>query len=339
MINLSPDYWRPEGARPRLFLAPMEGLGDGFFRRSYCLIGGFDEACTEFLRVPKTAHCRSLAARYHPNETAPYPQAAQIMGDNPQLMAEMTERLVERGAPRIDLNCGCPSNTVVGRGAGSSLLQTPELLFDIARAMVQASAVPVTVKLRAGYADTSQFKDNLLACQEAGAAFITLHPRTKLEGYKPPCHWNLIAEAKSVLDIPVVGSGEVKTAQDALRMWKETGCDGVMVGRGAIRDPWVFHRIRAAWSGKPFSPCWKATTRYLRSFAVELALQTKERTQVNKLKQIASFMLLNGEEEEACRMRLLRSQEKDPGQWLKDFLEMLYTLRFCSEETAATLPS
>ena len=229
---------------PKLFLAPMEGVGAKPFRKAIASIGGFDEACTEFLRVPSNAHVASLSKKYNPNDTMPIPQAAQIMGSVPNLMAEMTKCLVKRGAMRIDLNCGCPSNTVTGRGAGSSLLKTPDLLFEITKAMYNATSIPVSVKLRSGFEDTSLLKDNLLAAQEGGASFITLHPRTKLEGYKPPAHWDLITFAKELLDIPVVGNGDIKCVDDVLRMLEQTNCDAIMIGRGAVIDPWIFHKIK-----------------------------------------------------------------------------------------------
>jgi tRNA-dihydrouridine synthase C len=208
---------------PFLILAPMEGVGDRCFRRAMASVGGFDEAVTEFLRVPTNAHVQSLARQYHADETFPIPQAAQLMGSDPDLMAAMAIEVEKRGAPRIDLNCGCPSNTVTGRGAGSSLLKDPSLLHQIAKAMVSAVSVPVSIKMRSGYENISLFKENLLAAQESGAVFITLHPRTKVDGYGPPARWDLIAEAKSLLKIPLVGNGDILKVEDALKMLAMTG--------------------------------------------------------------------------------------------------------------------
>ena len=196
----------PHGC-PFLILAPMEGVGDRCFRRAMATVGGFDEAVTDFLRVPCNAHVQSLARVYEPEETKPIPLAVQLMGSDIELMAAMAREVEKRGAPRIDLNCGCPSNTVTGRGAGSSLLRDPDLLNQVAAAMVKAVSIPVTIKMRSGYDDTSQFKENLLAAQESGVSYITLHPRTKVDGYGPPAKWDLIAEAKSILRIPLVGNG------------------------------------------------------------------------------------------------------------------------------------
>src|SRR5690242_20501373 len=124
----------PSGC-PYLFLAPMEGVGDKPFRKAMASIGGFDEAVTEFIRVPCNAHVESLAKIYEAEELSPIPLAAQIMGSDPYLMAEMGKELVKRGAKRIDINCGCPSNTVTGKGAGSSLLKNPDHLFTMGKAL------------------------------------------------------------------------------------------------------------------------------------------------------------------------------------------------------------
>ena len=111
------------------------------------------------------------------------------MGSDPELMAAMAQEIENRGAPRIDFNCGCPSNTVTGRGAGSSLLKEPNFLYQNAKALVEAVSIPVTLKMRSGYEDISLFKENLFAAQESGVRYITLHPRTKVDGYGPPARW------------------------------------------------------------------------------------------------------------------------------------------------------
>ena len=160
---------------PKLYLAPMEGVATWFFRKAITQIGGFDECCTEFIRVPSNGACRSLANSYNKDHTFPIAQAAQIMGSIPSLMQEMTGYLIEKGAPRIDLNCGCPSNVVTGKGSGSSLLKTPDLIYEILCAMKKISTVPITAKVRIGYEDTTLFEENIKAVEEAGCSFITIH--------------------------------------------------------------------------------------------------------------------------------------------------------------------
>lgn len=279
----------PHGC-PYLFLAPMEGVGDRCFRKAMASVGGFDEAVTDFIRVPSNAHVESLAKVYQADETTPIPLAAQIMGSDLSLMAEMAIEIERRGAPRIDLNCGCPSNTVTGRGAGSSLLKDPSFLYEVARSIVKAVKIPVSIKMRSGYQDTSLFRENLLAAQESGAVFITLHPRTKIDGYTPPAKWELIREAKQVLRIPVVGNGDILTAEDALRMLQTTGCDALMIGRGAISDPFIFRKIKAAYSGTSFVPEKAMMQNYFDVYLSGIAPGMPERGKINKLKQLMGFL-------------------------------------------------
>lgn len=275
---------------PPLFLAPMEGVGDAAFRQAMASIGGFDEAVTEFIRVPTNAHVKSLAKVYHPNEISPIPLAAQLMGQDPDLVAEMAVEIERRGAPRIDLNCGCPSNTVTGKGAGSSLLKEPSLLYKIAKSMVSAVSVPVSLKMRSGYKDTSLFKENLLAAEASGVKFITLHPRTKEDGYGPPANWDLIAEAKSLLKIPLVGNGDILTVQDALNMLRHTACDALMIGRGSIINPFIFQEIQAHFRGQSYTKTWEKLSRYLSIFVEAMPSEMPQRNRVNKMKQLMSFL-------------------------------------------------
>ncbi len=275
---------------PYLFLAPMEGVGDRCFRQAMASVGGFDEAVTDFIRVPTNAHVQSLARVYEADETYPIPLAAQLMGSDVELMAAMAKEMQRRGAPRIGLNCGCPSNTVTGRGAGSSLLKDPHLLHQIAKAMVNAVSVPVSIKMRSGYEDTSLFHENLLAAQESGICFITLHPRTKIDGYGPPARWDLIAEAKSRLKIPVVGNGDILTVEDALKMWKSTRCDALMIGRGSVINPFIFHEIKAHFAKCDYRPRWDDLQRYLEVYVAKIPKDCSPRLKINKMKQLMGFL-------------------------------------------------
>lgn len=307
---------------PYLILAPMEGVGDRCFRKAMASIGGFNESVRDFLRVPSNAHVKSLAAVYQADELAPIPLAAQIMGSDVQLMADMSQELASRGALRLDLNCGCPSNTVTGRGAGSSLLKEPEHLYKIAKAMVAAVQIPVTAKLRSGFEDTSLFKENLLAAQESGIRYLTLHPRTKVEGYGPPANWDLIAEAKELLSIPVVGNGDILTVQDAIKMLQTTQCDALMIGRGSIINPFLFHQIQAHFSGSPYVYEWSHLERYLNVYLEEMPLEMSEKTRVGKLKQLMSFLFKATPELLEEREKMLRLIPQN----VKTFLEEIAPL-------------
>ncbi len=309
---------------PYLLLAPMEGVGDRSFRKAMASIGGFDEAVRDFLRVPRQAHIKSLVQEYEAGEIAPIPLAAQIMGAEPGSMAEVAAALEQRGAPRIDVNCGCPSNTVTGKGAGSSLLKEPKFLYEVVSAVVRAVSVPVTVKMRSGFEDTALFRDNLFAAQESGIAYLTLHPRTKAEGYGPPARWDLIAEAKSLLRIPVVGNGDIRNGEDALRMLRTTRCDGLMIGRGSIMNPFIFHQIRAEFSrttGALFSQ--ERLFAYFDAYLCALTeAGTSAKACMGKLKQLFGFVFK--EERLLDRRRdLLASSQEDPLEFLQSAKQMV----------------
>src|SRR5262245_31061825 len=180
--------------------------------------------------------------------------------------------------------------TVTGRGAGSSLLKEPDHLYQVAKAMVDAVSVPVTAKLRSGFEDTSLFKENLLAAQESGIAFLTLHPRTKVDGYGPPARWDLIAEAKSILKIPVVGNGDILKVDDALRMLRETNCDALMIGRGSIMDPFIFQKIRARFASRTFIPRWEDLFTFYEIYLKEMPDEMPLKNKLGKVKQLMSFL-------------------------------------------------
>jgi nifR3 family TIM-barrel protein len=306
----------PNGC-PYLQLAPMEGVGDVCFRKAMASIGGFDEAVRDFLRVPLNAHIKTLGKGYFAKELHPIPLAAQIMGSEPALMAEMAVELELRGAPRIDVNCGCPSSTVTGKGAGSSLLKNPNFLHGVAKAVVDAVSIPVTVKMRSGYEDTSLFKENLLAAQESGVRYITLHPRTKADGYGPPARWDLIAEAKSILKVPVVGNGDILTVQNALDMLQLTQCDGLMIGRGSIMNPFIFQQIRAHFAKETYIPKWEDLMRYFDVYFENMPPDTPLKFSVNKLKQLFGFLFKATPRLMESRQQILTSRFEDPQAFLE----------------------
>lgn len=312
---------------PYLLLAPMEGVGDRCFRKAMATSGGFDEAVKDFLRVPRNAHIESLAVEYESQELSPLPLAAQLMGSDPDLMAAMAQALEKRGAPRIDFNCGCPSKIVTGRGAGSSLLQDPSFLHEVAKAMVKAVKIPVTIKMRSGFEDTSLFAENLKAAEESGVAYITLHPRTKVDGYGPPARWDLIAEAKRIVHIPVVGNGDILTVEDALKMLKTTGCDALMIGRGAVRNPFLFQEIRSHFKGPTYIPSEDSLKTYFATYLAAIPENTTAKVRVNKVKQILSFMFKKTAALEEKRMAILTSQHERPEELLD--LALPFLLEFC----------
>jgi tRNA-dihydrouridine synthase C len=236
----------------RLLLAPMEGLADEVLRDVLTRVGGYDWAVTEFARISGTL----LPPRYFRRvcmelgqggrTTAGTPVRVQLLGSDPACLADNAARLAELGPAGIDLNFGCPAPTVNRHRGGAALLDEPELLHDIAlavRAAVPAN-MPVTAKMRLGIRDTARTLDCARALANGGVAQLAVHARTKAEGYRPPAHWTWIARVAEAVAIPVVANGEVWTIGDWARCRAESGLTDVMLGRGAVADPFLARRIR-----------------------------------------------------------------------------------------------
>ncbi|NOZ75442.1 MAG: tRNA dihydrouridine synthase DusB [FCB group bacterium] len=182
------------------------------------------------------------------------PIGIQIFGDDPEVMAQAAQKIVKRFAPDlIDINYGCPVPKVTKRGAGSAALKDLGLMDEITSAVVAAvTPIPVSVKMRAGWDSHSIVIPEAGPRLEArGAKAITLHPRTTVQDYSGKADWSLIRELKSAVSIPVIGNGDVQSAEDYFEMVKATGCDGVMIGRAALGNPWIFAEIKAALEGDP----------------------------------------------------------------------------------------
>ncbi len=297
-----------------LFLAPMEGITDPLFREVVIPLGGVAGACTEFVRISASALPSRVIRRYL---GAPRTGADGSTVVGVQLMAADTDHLVatmrsvERcGAPWIDLNFGCPAPVVFSKCAGSALLAHPEAMAAIVRTAVQATDLPVSAKLRAGITDPGRLREVLLAVAEAGAAMITLHARLRIHGYHQPAHWEWIAEAVRILAgrVPLIGNGAVDRPADVARMRAETGCAGVMIGRAALADPWIF-----ACAGGRAPPTAAEAAGFALTYAAAVLAVREPRVCLNKLKQMtrwyrAGDLFAGGEDE---RQRLLRSDSLD----------------------------
>jgi tRNA-dihydrouridine synthase B len=230
-------------------LAPLAGVSDSPFRQLAREQGAglvYTEMVSSDGLVRGSQPTFELCA-FEPHER---PIGIQIFGSDPGIMSEAARILgdlpAERRPDLIDINMGCPVRKVVNRKAGAALLNDPTRIHDIVRGMVEASAVPVTAKIRLGW--DGQSKNVVQVCkvlEGAGARAVAIHARTRAEKFEGTPHWELIGEAKKAVGIPVIGNGDVRSAEDALRMLETTGCDGVMMGRAAFGDPWVFRRVRA----------------------------------------------------------------------------------------------
>lgn len=180
------------------------------------------------------------------------PVAFQIFGHEPDVIRQAAERLADRKNVLLDINMGCPVPKIVKNGEGSALMKDVNLVYDIVRAAVDGTdgKKPVTVKMRKGFDEASiNAPEVAKACEAAGAAAVTVHGRTREEYYSGKADWNIIADVKKSVGIPVIGNGDIFSAEDAVRMMKMTGCDGVMVARGALGNPWIFREIRSVFEG------------------------------------------------------------------------------------------
>lgn len=226
-------------------LAPMEGVTDPAFRDLVLdrnppqALGG---AFTEFVRVVDHAVPRRVLRRHLGTRRHAAPVGLQLMGRDLDALARSAARAVEVGAPLVDLNFGCPAKGALRGCAGSALLREPRALEEVVRACRTAvdGRVPVTAKVRAGFDDDRRLEEIAAAAEAGGAALLTVHCRTRREGYCEEVDWSRIARAVAAVRIPVCGNGSARTWADLERMRRETGCALVMVGRGALADPWVF---------------------------------------------------------------------------------------------------
>lgn len=253
-----------------IMLAPMAGATDHAFR-TVCKSFGAEYLVSEM--VCAKALCyeqrikKSLSAS--PSKTAPLaairegelPMAVQIFGSEPSFMAEAAKMIAEnsyRGTTSlftptaIDINMGCPVPKVVSNGEGSALLKNPALAAEIVSAVVKAVDIPVTVKIRIGWDKNSiNAVEMAKRLEAAGATLICVHGRTREQQYAPYADWTQIAAVKKAVNIPVIGNGDIFTPNDAVKMMNETGCDGIMIGRGALGNPWIFENTVDLFEGRP----------------------------------------------------------------------------------------
>ncbi|MEZ9596408.1 tRNA dihydrouridine(16) synthase DusC [Shewanella sp. 10N.261.52.F9] len=229
----------------RIILAPMEGVVDDLMREILSAINPYDLMVTEFVRVvdqllPEKVFYRICPELQHGGQTlSGTPVRVQLLGQEPGWMAENAIRAIELGSKGVDVNFGCPAKMVNRSNGGAVMLQYPEQLYNVVKAMRDAvpSEHPVTAKIRLGFNDKSLYMENALAIYEAGASELAVHARSKVDGYKPPAYWEYITDINNKVPIPVIANGEIWNKDDAERCMQVTGCDTVMVGRGAISLP------------------------------------------------------------------------------------------------------
>jgi len=227
----------------RAVLAPMAGAGDRAFRE-VCARFGAACTCSEMVSAKALQFQDKKTRELMELGDEARPAGIQIFGSEPAVMAAAAKKAMEFSPDFIDINMGCPAPKITGPGAGSALMKNPPLCGEIVAAVAAAVPVPVTVKMRAGWdAQSVNAVEVAKICEKAGAAAVAVHARTRAQQYAPPADWGVIRAVKAAVSVPVIGNGDVTGAQSAALMLERTGCDAVMVGRGALGDPWVFRRI------------------------------------------------------------------------------------------------
>lgn len=268
-------------------LAPMAGVSDLPFRL-LCKEQGAGMVCTEMISAKAILYGNKNTEelmRIHPKEG---PVSLQLFGSDPKIIGEMAKRIEDRPFAVLDLNMGCPVPKVVNNGEGSALMKNPVLAGRIIEAAARSIHKPVTVKIRKGFDETSiNAVEIARIAQESGAAAVAVHARTREQYYSGQADWEIIARVKEAVRIPVLGNGDVTDAETALAMMEQTGCDGVLVGRAARGNPWIFREILAAMKGeaKPQRPDRQALYEMILRHAGLLAEYKGEYTAVREMRK------------------------------------------------------
>lgn len=237
-----------------LVMAPMAGYTNLPFRLMVKKLGA-GLVTTEMVSAMGLLMGQRKTLGYLRSDGSERPVAVQIFGSKPEVMARAAQIAAEEGADLVDINMGCPVKKVVKTGAGAALLREPERVGRIVRAVRLASPLPLTVKIRAGWSPREPVACEIARiAEDSGADAVTVHGRFATEGYSKPAEWSWIARVKERVGIPVIGNGDVFDPQSALEMKRLTGCDGVMIGRGALGNPWLFKQILHLEQGLPCSP-------------------------------------------------------------------------------------
>lgn len=245
----------------------MDGLTDAYAREILTAIGGYDLCVTEFLRITDTLFPTRVFYRRFPElkpaegqplsqTKAGIPVFLQLLGSDCSAMADNAAKAVQLGAKGIDLNFGCPAKTVNRRDGGASLLKFPERIYQLVHAVRQAvpENIPVSAKMRLGVDDQLLAHDNALAIQNGGANQVTIHARTKKDGYRPPAYWDALAPISEQLKIPVIANGEIWSVDDYFTCRERSGCDSIMLGRGAMVTPDLALQIKLTLNNKTIVP-------------------------------------------------------------------------------------
>lgn len=289
----------------KLFLAPMEGVVDWVMRDTLTRIGGIDQCVTEFLRVTDRLHPESVFYKNCPElKTGSRtrwgtPVFVQLLGGHAEPLALNAQRAVKLGALGVDLNFGCPAKTVNRHDGGASLLKSCDRVFTIVDTVRKAipAEIPVTAKIRLGFDDPTKCIEIAQAVEEAKATWLTIHCRTKTDGYKPPAYWEWIPRIKEKTGIKIIANGEIWNVADFHRCVEVTRCEDYMVGRGVMSNPFIFRQIKQSLSQKPVEEMsWQRAKPLLPQFFEASTLYINDYFAVSRTKQwLKALSLKNGE--------------------------------------------
>jgi nifR3 family TIM-barrel protein len=274
---------------PPLILSPMAGVTDYTFRRLIKRRGGVGLVVSEFISVEGLTRGNPKSKRQMRFDEEERPYAVQIFGGQPGRMALGAEMAEEVGADILDVNCGCPAPKVVKHGGGSALLKDLPRLEIILKEIKKSISIPLTLKMRTGFSDsTINCVEAATMAEQCGVEHIQVHGRTREQGYKGMANWDLIRAVKEAVSIPVSGNGDITTIEYGLKRWRETGVDGILIGRGAMQNPWIFRQFHDAMQGRePYQPDLAEKKVVLLEFFEMLREEMPEIVALGKMKQLA----------------------------------------------------
>ncbi|HEY9283799.1 MAG TPA: tRNA dihydrouridine synthase DusB [Pyrinomonadaceae bacterium] len=286
---MKPFYIRDVPISPPLVLSPMAGVTDVPFRALLKRRGGIGLTVSEFISVEGLTRNNPKSRRQMRFFDYERPFAVQIFGGQPERMRMAAEMAEEVGADILDINCGCPAPKVVKHGGGSGLLRDLPRLESILKEIKKSITIPLTVKIRAGYYDNNiNAVETARLAEACGAEHVALHGRTKEQAYKGLANWDLVRQVKEAVRVPVSGSGDVTTIEGALARWRETGCDGILIGRGAMANPWIFRQIAETLAGQtPYEPTLADKRAVLLEYFELLRADMPEFAAIGRMKQLA----------------------------------------------------
>ncbi len=274
---------------PPLILSPMAGVTDYTFRRLIKRRGGVGLVVSEFISVEGLTRNNPKSKRQMRFDEDERPFAVQIFGGQPERMAMGAEMAEEVGADILDVNCGCPAPKVVKNGGGSGLLRDLPRLETILKEIKRSITIPLTLKVRTGYSEsTINVVEVAKMAEQCGVEHIQVHGRTRDQGYKGMANWDLIAMVKDAVSVPVSGNGDITTTDYGMKRWRETGVNGILIGRGAMQNPWIFRQFQDVLEGRePYQPDVEEKKNVLLEFFGFCREEMPELVALGKMKQLA----------------------------------------------------